>query len=359
MRNDPYKQLAERLNGLPNGFPSTKDGTELELLARLFSLEEARCASILRLTPETPSQVAMRMGSNPQTVRSLLKRMAKKGLIEVRKTDCGLGYALMPFIVGFYEMQNNRLDVELARLIETYFQQAFKEMLVIEPAFHRVLPVDETIPVDIEVQPFETAAVIVEQAQAWGVVDCICRKQKALLGEACQHPIGMCMVFSSTPGAFDHDPTITAQTREKSLKTLRQAAEAGLVHTVGNHQDHVAYICNCCTCSCGILRGAAELGVANVIARSAFYSQVDVEKCIGCEDCASKCQFDALALAGNVIQVDRLRCVGCGQCVLHCEQEALSLKRRPEEEIKAIPATLRDWQIGRASARGQDLADVC
>ena len=28
---------------------------------------------------------------------------------------------------------------------------------------------------------------IVANAQAWGVLDCICRVQKALIGEACQH----------------------------------------------------------------------------------------------------------------------------------------------------------------------------
>jgi electron transport complex protein RnfB len=39
-----YKQLAERLDALPNGFPATEDGIELERLAHLFSPEAARCA---------------------------------------------------------------------------------------------------------------------------------------------------------------------------------------------------------------------------------------------------------------------------------------------------------------------------
>ncbi len=358
MENTPYKRLADRLDALPNGFPPTDDGIELELLARLFSPEEAECASQLRTVPETPTQIAARAGGDPQAARLLLKGMAKKGLIEVHKTEEGIGYALMPFIVGFYEMQLNRLDADLARLVETYFQRAFRSMLAVEPTFHRVLPVGEAIPIDIEVQPFETAAAIVERARAWGVVECICRKQKALVGEACRHPIGYCMVFSSTPGAFDNEPSITVQTREESLVTLRQAAEAGLVHTVGNHQAHGAYICNCCTCSCAILRGVAELGIANAVARSAFCSQVDAAKCIGCEECTIACQFGALALADVSMGVDRQRCVGCGLCVLRCKQGALSLARRPEDEIKPVPATMRDWQTSRAVARGKDLAEV-
>ena len=46
--NDPYKLLAERLDALPNGFPPTDDGTELRLLALIFTPEEAALAAQLR-----------------------------------------------------------------------------------------------------------------------------------------------------------------------------------------------------------------------------------------------------------------------------------------------------------------------
>lgn len=358
MEHSAYKQLAERLDALPNGFPATEDGIELELLARFFSPDEARCASHLRLTPETPAQLAARTGSDPQTLRALLKNMAKRGLIEVHKTEDGLGYSLMPFVVGFYEMQKERLDADLARLVEAYFRRGFVAAMEVEPQFHRVIPIGEAIPVDIEVQPFESAAAIISQAQAWGVIDCICRKQKALIGEACEHPVEICMIFSDVPGAFDHSPFVKAQTREEALMTLRKASEAGLVHTTGNRQDHSGYICNCCTCSCGILRGVAELGTSNVVARSAFVSQVEEIECTGCENCIDHCQFDALSLADGIIQVNRRRCVGCGQCTLNCEQSALTLARRPEDEIKPMPVTLRDWQMERAASRGKNFEDV-
>lgn len=50
--HNAYKRLAERLDCLPNGFPPTDDGTELKLLARLFTPEEAELASQLRLILE-------------------------------------------------------------------------------------------------------------------------------------------------------------------------------------------------------------------------------------------------------------------------------------------------------------------
>jgi electron transport complex protein RnfB len=359
MEHDAYRQLAARLDTLPNGFPPTEDGLELAILARLYTLEEAALAAQLRLTPETPDEIAARIGGDAGEIRNLLKGMARRGLIEARKTDDGLRYALMPFVVGIYEMQLERLDAELARLTEEYMKRGFESLLLVEPQFHRVIPIGESIPVEIDVHPFESAAGIVQRAQAWGVVDCICRKQKALVGEACEHPVDICMVFSDVPGAFDRASSVKALTREESLATLRRAADAGLVHTVGNYQDHTGYICNCCTCSCGILRGVAELGMSNVVARSAFVSQVDDDLCIGCEDCIPHCQFDALTLdQAGIIAVNRRRCVGCGQCVLHCSQEALSMVRRPESEVKPVPATLRDWQTARAAARGIDLADI-
>ena len=275
MKDDPFKRLAERLDALPNGFPPTDDGVELRLLAKIFTPEEAALTAQLRLTRETPQQIAERIGGDPEALSKELKGMARKGLITAGRTDEGMSYGLMPFAVGIYEMQMTTMDAELARLFEDYYLKVFGQELAIEPAVHRVIPVNESVRMDMEVRPFESAADIVNHAQAWGIWDCICRKQKALIGEPCEHPVDICMVFNQTPGAFDRSSAIRAITREEAMATLRRAAEAGLVHTVNNNQQGMFYICNCCTCSCGILRGMVDLGIANVAARSAFINQVD------------------------------------------------------------------------------------
>ena len=138
---------------------------------------------------------------------------------------------------------------------------------------------------------------------------------------------------------------------------MQVAAEAGLVHTVSNDQRGSSYICNCCTCSCGILRGISELGIANAVAHSAFVNTVDEDLCIACEDCLEYCQFDALSM-DLVAQVDQLRCVGCGACVQACPEEALILIRRLEHEVAPIPVSKSDWMEQRASARGIDFQEV-
>jgi heterodisulfide reductase subunit A-like polyferredoxin len=203
----------------------------------------------------------------------------------------------------------------------------------------------------MEVRPFESASEIVNTMQSWGVQDCICRKQKALIGQACEHPIDICMVMAPMPNAFEKHPVIHALTHDEAMGTLRRAAEAGLVHSVSNSVEGTYYICNCCTCSCGILRGMAELGIANVVASSAFVNQVDEVICNGCEDCIKSCQFNALSMDDLLAKVDVVRCVGCGVCVITCSTGALGLVRRPEEEVKPVPQTYADWGAQRIAER--------
>jgi Pyruvate/2-oxoacid:ferredoxin oxidoreductase delta subunit len=355
LNDSSYRQLATRLNELPNGFPPAPDGAELRLLAYLFTPEEATLAAQLRLTLETPAEIAARIGGEAQALRQQLKSMVARGLITAgRATSGGLGYGLLPFVVGIYEMQAARIDATLARLFEDYYQQTFRHSITQKPLVHRVIPVKQSIRQNLAFHPYESAADIIWQARAWGVTDCICRKQQALLGHGCDHPLEVCMVFSDVPGAFDKWQGVRTLTQDEALATLQRAAEAGLVHSTSNTQEGLWYLCNCCTCACGFLRSVSELGTANVIARSAFVCEVDEAQCAGCRDCEDRCAFGALTV-DNIARVDALRCAGCGVCILACSQEALRLVRRPEEEILAPPRTEEDWRQLRAEARGIDL----
>ncbi len=364
MTENPYKLLAERLDALPNGFPPAPDGAELRLLEKLFSPEEAALAAELRLTPESPTQIADRLSQSGwkdldgNALQDMLKNMARKGLIHAGRIEGGLGFGLMPFVVGIYEAQIGRIDAELARLFEDYYRQAFRQMLAIQPTYHRVVPVGESVRVDMEIRPYESASEMVHKAQAWGVIDCICRTQKALIGEPCSHPLDVCMILSQKPGVFDRNPAIRAMTHEQAMDTLQRAARAGLVHSVSNFQEEISYICNCCTCACGILRGVAELGIANAVASSAFINKVDKALCVGCELCIETCQFHALSMQVCLAVVSDTRCVGCGVCVSSCPEGALVLVRRPLEDVLPVPPQESDWQMERAITRGVDIRRV-
>lgn len=359
MTEEIYRKLAQRLDAIPNGFPATKSGIELRLLAKIFTPEEAALASVMRLSREPAADIAARAGVDADTAYRTLKEMARKGQIRIKKGKGQLLFGLMPFAVGFYEEQLPRMDAELATLFEQYLQETQGGSIVRQaPAVHRVIPVGQAIPFDLEIFPYERATELLENAQSWGVRDCICRVQQKLVGKGCDRPIENCLVFAPVEGAFDHSEVDRALTKEEALQILHEAEEAGLVHSTGNYRDGHNYICNCCTCCCGILRSVAEFGVPTTAVRSDFHIVVDAEACIGCGDCLERCQFGALSVPDGICVVDYSRCVGCGLCATVCPTDALYLERRPEGEVPLPPADIKEWMVQRAQERGISILEV-
>lgn len=356
---DTYRQLARRLDSVPNGFPATESGVELRLLAKLFTPQEAALAAGMHLLYEPAEAIAERAGVEPREAYRTLKDMARKGLIRARRGETGLVFALLPFVVGIYEEQLRRMDAELAALTEQYFREiGGRTILDAQPPIHRVIPVQEAIPTDLEVFPYERAAAIVESAKSWGVRDCICRTQQRLIGKGCDAPLEVCLIMAPVEGAFDHDELTRPITKEEALRVLRVAEEAGLVHTTGNFRDRHYYICNCCPCCCAVLRGLTEFAVPTAVARSGFRSVVDPEVCLGCGACADRCPFGALSVPEDVAVVDRARCLGCGVCTLACPAGAIRMERLPAEEVPLPPANIQEWMLLRAQARGLRIEDV-
>ncbi|MCX6138222.1 MAG: 4Fe-4S binding protein [Ignavibacteriales bacterium] len=351
MSGEVYRKLAQFLDKLPNRFPATSSGVELRMLAKLFAPEEAALALVMGLSPESFQAIAEHAGCDPKETRDSLKRMAAKGLIDLKKGEGEFLYALRPFVVGFYESQLPRMDTEMAVLFEQYYHETKGGVLRSTPALHRVIPVEKAIPVKINIHPYERATEMIEHAQSWGVRECICRKQQHLLGKDCHHPLETCIVLGPVKNAFDRSKVDRAISKEEALQILQQTEEAGLVHSSGNYRDGHDYICNCCTCCCGIMRGIAEYGIVSAIAHSDFHIAVDEDLCNACEACLSRCQFNALSIPESVIAADLRRCVGCGLCVLVCPTDALHMERRPSDESSIPPADIAEWRAQRVVGR--------
>jgi len=60
-----YHRLAQVLDTLPNGFPSTETGVEIKLLKKVFTPDEAELFCDLTLTFETASQIAELCADGP------------------------------------------------------------------------------------------------------------------------------------------------------------------------------------------------------------------------------------------------------------------------------------------------------
>lgn len=344
---EQYTRLAKILDSLPNGFPSTKSGIELRLLAKIFAPDEASMACNLTLDAEPARAVADKAGLDPRQTRDILKRMAAKGLIDVRRGEGEFFYALRPFVVGFYEGQLPRMDKEMAGLFEEYYREMKGDLLRQTPALHRVIPIGRTIRANITIDPYPEAVALIEKAQSWGVRECICRKQQHLVGKGCTHDLENCLTFAPVKNAFDRSTVDRAISKDEALRILRETEEAGLIHSSGNYVDGIDYICNCCTCCCAIMRGVTEYGILSAIAHSDYRIELDESLCNNCAACIDRCKFNALSIPDTRLVIDLKYCLGCGLCTLSCPSEALRLRKRDLSDILALPRNIREWREQR------------
>jgi electron transport complex protein RnfB len=358
MDEEVYRKLAQRLDAIPNGFPSSESGVELRLLSKIFTPDEAALASVMRLTPESADDIARQSGVDAHEANRMLKGMARKGLIRIQRGEGCLLFGLRPFMVGIYEEQLRRMDEELAQLFEQYYREVFKDVFQDDPSVHRVIPVDKAIPFELEVFPYERAVELLDGAKSWGVRDCICRVQQRFVGRVCDHEIENCLLFASAENVFNNTELTRPITKEDSLRILGEAAQAGLVHCTAGHRSPLNYICNCCTCCCGVLRGLVEFGMPAAVACSDFYASVDSALCSACGSCIERCPFGALMISEDVCVVDRARCMGCGLCVSACSTGAACLKRRPEGEVPSTPKDIPTWMTLRAENRGISMSAI-
>jgi hypothetical protein len=153
---NPFERLAETLDKIPSGFPSSPGGEHLRVLEWIFSPQEAELASKLRLSGETSEEISARIGGGAAHLTEVLESMAEKGQISAFTSGSGLRkYALMPFVVGIYEEQLGRMDPEFAARFEDYFRAGFQGILTSPPSGFKVIPVNRVVNTSLEVHPFE------------------------------------------------------------------------------------------------------------------------------------------------------------------------------------------------------------
>ncbi|MHB0878216.1 MAG: DUF362 domain-containing protein [Anaerolineae bacterium] len=347
MPEDVYALLAAALDRLPNAFPRTPSHAELPLLRRLLSPDEAALAVQLGGDMEPVETIAARLGLPAAETRRRLMGLVRRGLAWFDREGGRHRFRLAPFIVGIYEAQLEDMDEELARLVEAYMADGGAAGIMSpQPALQRVVPARGTVKSEW-VLPYEDVRAMLEAARSFFVRDCICRVQQQKIGRTCDYPVHNCLSFS--PVESDSPDAISLA---QALDVLDGAEKAGLVHTVSNVAEGMGYVCNCCGCCCGILRGITQYGIAESIAHANYYAVVDAESCLACGACIDRCQVDAIDLVGDVAAVTRERCIGCGLCVSGCPNGAVTLAHKPPEECVAPPTDYRTWEAQRLRNRG-------
>jgi ferredoxin/DNA-binding MarR family transcriptional regulator len=341
MPDELYDKLSDLFNQI--GYGSRKSPELEALLKSLFNEEEARIAlNLSPLGPEPPWQVAERIGEDPDRVALLLDEMADKGLIYSSTREDEKWYKTIQLVPGIFELQFMKGEVterakELARLFDAYFHAPVpKEERDISstsgPGIHfaRVIPIEKSVTPDIDVFPFEEARKYVDEATTITVSTCYCRHERRLLDQGCEYPDDVCLQIGPFANFVKERGFGREISQEQAHEILKRSADAGLIHTSSNTRDRIDFICNCCTCCCGILRGVSLFSAPVRSISSNYEAKLDPDECTGCGECVDRCQMDAFTLEGDMVELNLERCIGCGVCVYHCPVEALSLVSRSD-----------------------------
>ena len=348
MSDDAYERLADALDRLPNGFPRTPSKVEIRLLKRIFSPDDASLVSQLSGSMEPIDLIAQRLRLPVKEIRTRLMDLAKRGLVWFDKEGGKPRFRLAPFVVGIYESQLEKMDHELAHLFEEYMAQGGAlGIMKPQPALHRVIPAQSAVKTEW-VLPYDDVRAILLSAKTFSVGECICRVEQDHIGRRCNFPLRNCLSFSSverpaSPGDIS---------QEEALSILDQTEEIGLVHTVSNVAKDFGYICNCCGCCCGILRGITDWGIENSVAYANYYAEIDQDICTGCGTCRERCQVNAISEKDGMSIIDLKSCIGCGLCVSGCPEQAARLYPKPEAEIVPPPEDYATWERERLRNRG-------
>jgi len=348
MTDDVFERLAEALNRLPNGYPRTESGVEIRILKKIFPPGQAALAGHLTGKFEPVDAIAERAGQPAGEASRLLFKMVRAGMVWFAKRAGQACFRLAPFVVGIYEAQAELMDHELAHLVEDYFAEGGTQgIMAPQPALHRVVPAMSTVKAE-EILPYEDVRAILVTARTFNVIDCICRLQQDKLGNPCKFPAHVCLNFSGNERPARPGDISQAQ----ALALLDQCEQVGLVHTVSNVMEGVGYVCNCCGCCCGILRGITKFGLENSVAYANYYAVIDPQFCANCGNCIERCQVGAISEGEGFSVVDRSRCIGCGLCVSGCPNDVARLERKAQAEQVRPPTDFAAWEQARLVNRG-------
>ena len=354
MGHGSYEQLARALNALPGGFPETPSHVELRLIEKAFTPQEAELAGHMSRTYESAKDIATRSGLSEARAEHLLESLLPRRLVRTRATRGVTEYRLGPFAVGWYEAMMGgplRQDIEFATLFEQYMREGGGDRIMApRPGLLGVVPVRGSLKPEL-LQPYDDIDAHFARHERFGVVDCVCRIERGLMGSECTMPVKRCGFVGLPPQTPLSEHVLD---REQALKLFAELEDTGHVHTgfygfVSTAESpQFVGCCNCCGDCCGILRAVNEFGVAEGPQRSNYRAVLNATSCLACGTCVERCQMHAIAQDANgIAMVDRDRCIGCGLCVTTCSGDALELVPVSREKWFDVPASFEEWEERR------------
>jgi len=340
---DIYRKLQKHLDKMPVGFPETKSGVEIRILKHLFTHNEARIALNLSAVPESLERIYRRVGKSEISIKELeevLDGLVEKGAIMggnmLAKEGKGKYYSKAQLAVGMFEFQVDRLTPEFAQDFYQYMDEAFaKEIHTKKTSQMRTVPINRSVTPEHHIGKYDDAKqLIVDSKGPFGVINCVCRQSKDLLGQPCKLSDirETCICIQEAAKMFINKGIGHEITKEETLELLDRAEKVGMVLQPENNRNPL-FMCCCCGCCCGILTSVKKFSHPSEYFHTNFFAQVDRNLCTGCQTCLQRCQMEAVSLVDNIASVDLDRCIGCGLCVITCEAGAMKLIKKEKETV--------------------------
>ncbi|NLG65956.1 MAG: 4Fe-4S binding protein [Actinobacteria bacterium] len=208
----------------------------------------------------------------------------------------------------------------------------YKRVLAVEEtlapgAGRQRIQIGESVPDRSAALTLDTLSEMLKKEDIIAVADCYCRSTKRAIGEGCNHPLRTCFYFGEIALLQLSSGRAERLDYDEAMQILRTCEDAGLVHTVDNNGDRLGVMCNCCPCSCPVIR-SWRLGGTNVLAPSRFIAAHDRTTCTHCDACIEICPMDAIEPGASGLAIDSARCIGCGLCASHCPSGSMRMVPR-------------------------------
>lgn len=298
-------KIGNRKPGARNAY--TFADPEYKILDPVVTDEMAEVAMHLAFrNPRTAGEIAALCGRTPEECSKILWDLSMAGVCFVNKMDGEDKYWHDTWVPGIMEMMvNNKENVrkypQIAEAFEAYGRvrgPATAGNFPVGIGLMRVIPIEMAIDGSSRKASYEELSKYLHENDIFSVSDCSCRTSREIMGEGCGHlKEDMCIQMGHAAEYYIRTGRGREITRDEAFDILRRAEENGLVHQIPNTDGpgKTHAICNCCGCSCLALR-SAEMFLNPDMVRSNYVSKVDPEKCVGCGECVSACQVNALKL---------------------------------------------------------------
>lgn len=305
---------------------------------------------------------ALRAGLSSEELQIAIQRLIPEGLITTYHKGGDQVYE-RGSILSMTELQVRKMEnagqadaairLESARFMDLMIEGGAGNIPTKTP-YYRVLPVEHTItgkdplrevsvemeiPDPREILPIDVVSEMIKKQPLMAIAECYCRKAKQIVGKGCDHPVETCFYFNELAEMQLNAGRARKIDYEEALEIINKCSNLGLVHNVSNAQGEIHSLCNCCTCSCGVLK-SIQRGYTNAGSASRFVVSYTEAQCTQCSVCANYCPTGALSFDNEHLILEIEKCIGCGLCVAHCPEGALRMS--PREKTIGIPATVSE-----------------